>query len=153
MPSGYTAKTAFFGKLQSEEKSDELSVILQNEEGQDDFWNLCKSYAEIGLNAPKHRVPGTCEVQGVFQYTDVDNARDNTVNFIRKYGIKDKDKFFEFVKKLYIHAVEFNDTRHSGLVAPETTSMYGYAGTYYNFAQLPDDIFDRIKTDSLNELN
>ena len=72
MASGYTARTAFYNKLQSEKKTDELSAILRNEEAQDDFWNLCKSYAEIGMNAPKYRTPGTCEVQGVFQYTDVD---------------------------------------------------------------------------------
>lgn len=76
-----------------EEKTDELSAILRNEEAQDDFWNLCKSYAEIGMNAPKYRTHGTCEVQGVFQYTDVDNAKDNTVAFIRKYSINGKEDF------------------------------------------------------------
>lgn len=55
--------------------------------------------------------------------------------------------------KLIADAVEFDDARHSGLVAPETTSMSGYAGIYYNFSQLPDDIFDIIKTDSLDGLN
>lgn len=153
MASGYTARTAFYNKLQSEEKTDELSAILRNEEAQDDFWNLCKSYAEIGMNAPKYRTHGTCEVQGVFQYTDVDNAKDNTVAFIRKYSINGKEDFFDLVKRLYVHAVEFDDARHSGLVAPESTSMSGYAGMYYNFAQLPDDIFDIIKTDSLDGLN
>lgn len=37
MASGYTARTAFYNKLQSEEKTDELSAILRNKEAQDDF--------------------------------------------------------------------------------------------------------------------
>lgn len=149
----YAAKTAFLNKLQSEVKSDKLSYILQNTEGQDDFWKLCKSYAEIGLNAPKYRAPGTCEIQGVFQYTDIDNARDNTVEFIEKYNIDDREDFFNLVEKMYTHAVEFGDTRHSTLVNPETTSMSGYAGKYYNFAELPDDIFKDLKQKVLAKLS
>ena len=89
MSNGYNAKTAFINILQSEKISENLNVILQNTEAQDDFWNLCKSYAEIGLNAPKYRTPGTCDVQGVFQYADIDTAKDNTVEFIQKYNIDD----------------------------------------------------------------
>ena len=69
MSNGYTAKTAFINNLQAKKTSEKLNGILQNTEAQDDFWNLCKSYAEIGLNAPKYRTPGTCEVKGVFFVT------------------------------------------------------------------------------------
>lgn len=153
MSNGYNAKTAFINSLQSEKISENLNVILQNTEAQDDFWNLCKSYAEIGLNAPKYRKPGTCDVQGVFQYADIDTARDNTVEFIEKYNIDDREDFFNLVEKMYTHAVEFGDTRHSTLVNPETTSMSGYAGKYYNFAELPDDIFKDLKQKVLAKLS
>ena len=153
MSNGYNAKTAFINSLQSEKISENLNVILQNIEAQDDFWNLCKSYAEIGLNAPKYRKPGTCDVQGVFQYADIDTARDNTVEFIEKYNIDDREDFFNLVEKMYTHAVEFGDTRHSTLVNPETTSMSGYAGKYYNFAELPDDIFKDLKQKVLAKLS
>lgn len=111
MSNGYNAKTAFINSLQSEKISENLNVILQNTEAQDDFWNLCKSYAEIGLNAPKYRKPGTCDVQGVFQYADIDTARDNTVEFIEKYNIDDREDFFNLVEKMYTHAVEFGDRK------------------------------------------
>ena len=153
MSNGYNAKTAFINSLQSEKISENLNVNLQNTEAQDDFWNLCKSYAEIGLNAPKYRKPGTCDVQGVFQYADIDTARDNTVEFIEKYNIDDREDFFNLVEKMYTHAVEFGDTRHSTLVNPETTSMSGYAGKYYNFAELPDDIFKDLKQKVLAKLS
>lgn len=153
MSNGYNAKTAFINSLQSEKISENLNVILQNTEAQDDFWNLCKSYAEIGLNAPKYRKPGTCDVQGVFQYADIDTARENTVEFIEKYNIDDREDFFNLVEKMYTHAVEFGDTRHSTLVNPETTSMSGYAGKYYNFAELPDDIFKDLKQKVLAKLS
>ena len=100
MSNGYNAKMAFINSLQSEKISENLNVILQNTEAQDDFWNLCKSYAEIGLNAPKYRTPGTCDVQGVFQYADIDTAKDNTVEFIQKYNIDDVDEFFDLVEKI-----------------------------------------------------
>ena len=64
---------------------------------------------------------------------DVDNADD------------DVDEFFDLVEKMYIHAVEFNDNRHGGLVKPEPTSMSGFAGKYYNFAEMPDDVFEELK--------
>lgn len=153
MSNGYNAKTALINSLQSEKISENLNVILQNTEVQDDFWNLCKSYAEIGLNAPKYRTPGTCDVQGVFQYADIDTAKDNTVEFIQKYNIDDVDEFFDLVEKMYIHAVEFNDNRHGGLVKPEPTSMSGFTGKYYNFAEMPDDVFEELKKNSLDKLN
>ena len=153
MSNGYNAKMAFINSLQSEKISENLNVILQNTEAQDDFWNLCKSYAEIGLNAPKYRTPGTCDVQGVFQYADIDTAKDNTVEFIQKYNIDDVDEFFDLVEKMYIHAVKFNDNRHGGLVKPEPTSMSGFAGKYYNFAEMPDDVFEELKKNSLDKLN
>lgn len=149
----HTEKTAFINNLQAEKTSEKLNGILQNTEAQDDFWNLCKSYAEIGLNAPKYRTPGTCEVKGAFQYADIDNARDKAVEFIQKYNIADTDAFFDLVEKMYIHAVEFDDNRHGGLVKPESTSMSGFAGKYYNFAEMPDDVFEGLKKNSLDKLN
>lgn len=100
-----------------------------------------------------HRTPGTCDVQGVFQYADIDTAKDNTVEFIQKYNIDVVDEFFDLVEKMYIHAVEFNDNRHGGLVKPEPTSMSGFAGKYYNFAEMPDDVFEELKKNSLDKLN
>ena len=68
-------------------------------------------------------------------------------------GIFDVDEFFDLVEKMYIHAVEFNDNRHGGLVKPEPTSMSGFAGKYYNFAEMPDDVFEELKKNSLDKLN
>ena len=114
----HTAKTAFINNLQAEKTSEKWNGILQNTEAQDDFWNLCKSYADI-----------------------------------QKYNIADTDAFFDLVEKMYIHAVEFDDNRHGGLVKPESTSMSGFAGKYYNFAEMPDDVFEGLKKNSLDKLN
>lgn len=141
---------AFINSMQSEKTSEELNDILQNTEAKNDFWNLCKSYAEIGLNAPKYRIPGTCDVQGLFQYAVIDYTRDKTVEFIQKYDI---DDLFYLVEKMYTRVVEFNDERHSGLVKPESTSISGFAGKYYNFAELPDEVFEELKKNSLDRLN
>ena len=75
------------------------------------------------------------------------------MEFIQKYNIDDVDEFFDLVEKMYIHAVEFNDNRHRGLVKPEPTSMSGFAGKYYNFAEMPDDVFEELKKNSLDKLN
>ena len=36
----------------------------------------------------------------VFQYADIDTAKDNTVEFIQKYNIDDVDEFFDLVEKI-----------------------------------------------------
>lgn len=141
---------AFINSMQSEKTSEELNDILQNTEVKNDFWNLCKSYAEIGLNAPKYRIPGTCDVQGLFQYAVIDYTRDKTVEFIQKYDI---DDLFYLVEKMYTRVVEFNDERHSGLVKSESTSISEFAGKYYNFAELLDEVFEELKKNSLDRLN
>lgn len=110
------------------------------------FYELCQKYSDIALNAIKQRVPGTCDVQGCFQFTDIEAAKQATKDYVAEWEIKEIDVLLSLIHEYHSHAVAWDDKRTtSGRVLPENydyQSMYG--GKYFNFKRLPEDIWEEI---------
>ena len=115
-----------------------------------DFYEVCEKFADISLNATKYRVPGTCDVQGCFQFKDIEQAKHAAKMFYDDNSVQDIDEFLLAIKTMYRLAVDFNDSRSlGGVVKPESTvSSCGYFGTYYNFAEMPKNIWTDIEEET-----
>lgn len=110
------------------------------------FYELCQKYSDIALNAIKQRVPGTCDVQGCFQFTDIEAAKQATKDYVAEWEIKDIDVLLSLIHDYHSHAVAWDDKRMtSGRVLPENYDYQSmYAGKYFSFKRLPEDIWEQI---------
>lgn len=119
------------------------TVNIENTE----FYELCKKFADIGLNAPKRVVEGTCNVQGCFQDNDINIAVNETVFYIKHWKIIEIDLLFELINNMHSLAVDWDETRQKSAFIKSAGYNYngGYAGKLHNFSELPQDIFDKIK--------
>ena len=141
----HNSKEQFY-LLAEEFLSEELKRLLDSDNIKLEFYDLCKKFADISLNAPKIKDPKTGEVGGYFQNADISIAKEETTTFVKKYGIVDIDAFMESIHNLHGYAVEFDDVRAtSGFMQSESYNYNGgFFGIYYNFQQLPDDIWKTI---------
>lgn len=115
-----------------------------------DFYNVCEKFADISLNAPKYRVPGTCDVQGCFQFKDIERAKRSAKAFFADNSLKNVDEYMLAIRTMHRLAVDFNDSRClGGIVKPENTdSSYGSFGSYYNFAEMPSNIWQDVEKET-----
>lgn len=134
---------------------EELKQLLDSDDMKLEFYDLCKKFADITLNAPKRKDPKTGKLEGCFQYDDMDSAKEATVKFVKKYNIHHLDSFMESIYRLHGHAVEWDDARaKSGFVQAESYNYNGgFFGTYYNFQCLPDDIWKTICIEIIETIN
>ena len=144
---------SFYDRLGSVEiESDEIRKLLSAGK-QSGFYELCKIFVEIALNAPRIRKEGTCDVTGSFQFTDIENAKKAAKKYMVDHSLSDTEGLMNVVELMYEYAVEFGDERKSGIVRPEGYNYQpGFAGVYYNFAQIPDDIWRKIKSETIELL-
>ena len=110
------------------------------------FYELCQKYSDISLNAIKQRIPGTCDVQGCFQFADIESAKHATKNYVVEWEIKDIDTLLSLIHDFHSHAVAWDDKRTtSGRVLPENYNYQSiYGGKYFNFKELPEDTWESI---------
>lgn len=133
------AKESFYQKIYDLEiSSPEISALLKKEPQEDSqFFELCNHYVKIALNAPRYRVEGTCNVCGVFQEDDIDRAMYATDDYVKQHNIVDFSCLLSVIKKMHEYATTPEDGNKSALIMAES----GGFGMYYNFAQIPDDIW------------
>lgn len=134
---------------------EELEQLLDSDDKKDEFYSLCKKFSEISLNAPKFKDPKTGNVEGCFQYDDIDCAKEATMEFVKKYDIQNFDAFMESIHRLHGHTVDCYDNRaKSGFVQTDSSNYNGgFFGIYYNFQCLPDDIWETICAEIIEEIN
>lgn len=113
------------------------------------FYELCKKFSDIGLNAPKHVIEGTCDVQGCFQDNDINIAVSEAVSYIKDWKITEVDLLLELICNMHSLAVDWDETRQKSAFIKSAGHNYnaGYAGKLYNFSKLPKNIFDKICCD------
>ena len=113
------------------------------------FYELCQKYSDIALNAIKQRIPGTCDVQGCFQFADIEIAKRATKDYVVDREIEDVDTLLSLIHEFHSHAVAWDDKRTtSGRVLPENYNYQSiYGGQYFNFKELPEDIWGDIATE------
>lgn len=126
--------------------SDELNNVLVCDEVKIEFFTLCKKFADISLNAPKFKDEKSGEIAGYFQFSDIEKAKNAARDFYFKYQLNDIDGYMKTIHKVHRLAVEWDDERRkSGLVQSDTYNYgYGFVGRYYNFQELPEDLWLKI---------
>lgn len=119
-----------------------------------DFYELCSKFADIGLNAPKQADPVTCDVKAVFQFSDCNRAKAAFKEFTVIHHLLDIDGLLEAVRQMHHMAKAWDDTRcKGGIVLPKDyDEKPGFGGKYYNFCELPDDIWRNMADDIRKEL-
>lgn len=129
----------------------EIDIIIESDDGKIDFFDLCKKYEEIALNAPKFK-----DGDAVMQDVDINNAIEETKNFYHQYDITDKDALLAAIHMMYPYAREWGDGRASGSTVEwnDTTARRngGVVGTYYNFRKIPGNVWSSIKADAIKAL-
>ena len=136
----------FINRIKSDEHIKNMKIYGVLEENFEDFYSVCEKFVDIGLNAPKYRIPGTSDVQGCFQFEDIRKAKEAAKSFYVEKNITDVDEYMIAIENVYTLAVDFNDTRcQGGMVETENVDFsYGMFGKYYIFAEIPDDIWRDI---------
>lgn len=136
----------FFNEVKTNEQIKKMKIYDVLVSNCDEFYHVCEKFADIGLNAPKYRVPGTCNVQGYFQFEDIQKAKESAKNFYIEKDIHDVNEYLSAIENVYAYAVDFRDTRcRSALVKPQNADFSsGFYGKYHNFVEVPNDIWSDI---------
>ena len=87
------SKEQFYYSLSENERIKEMEIFNVLKEKYMDFYNVCEKFADISLNAPKYRVPGTCDVQGYFQFKDIERAKRSAKAFFADNSLKNVDEY------------------------------------------------------------
>lgn len=56
------SKEQFYYSLIENEVLRDMGIFYVLKDNYLDFYDVCEKFADISLNAPKYRVPGTCDV-------------------------------------------------------------------------------------------
>ena len=141
------------GEITSKELVDFISSCQgeSSEMNSSEFYELCSAFADISLNAPKLADSKTCDVQACFQYKDIEDAKVQFNNYVKKNELKDIGGILDAIGYMHSFAVAWDDPREkSGIVHPDGYDWNSaFAGKYYNFCELPDDIWQKIKNEIL----
>ena len=139
-------KNNFYSKIINNYPDSETAKILKDYPTCD-YYEICQSFLDIALNAPIIRNDdGT--LSGVFQYKDIDIAKQKTLDFLQKYNISNLDEFFKILENNYPYSASPSDNRRkSGMIKDEKFSSFGYMGTLYFFNHINDNIYSEIIKD------
>ena len=111
------------------------------------YFELCQSFLDIALNAQKikNQEGG---LSGVFQYSDINIAKQKAREFLSAHQIEDVDAFFALLEQQYPLTVSPDEKRQkAGLFHEENCNYVGYAGTFYDFTRISDDVFKKTVED------
>lgn len=140
----------FINTVKSNEEIKKMKIHDVLVDNCEEFYKVCEKFADIGLNAPKYRVPGTCDVQGYFQFGDIRKAKEIAKQFYMEKNIVDIEEYLMAIERVYTLVVDFDDDRcRGGMIRPEKADLsYGMFGKYYNFAEIADDVWEDIKKET-----
>lgn len=110
---------------------EEIRAIIIEKGEQSLFFELCKHFVDISLNAK--RIPlDNYELQGVFAEADIDCAVNEFVEFFTDNGLTNVEGLLETVKQMHLYAVEDNDSRIKSVrVGPRLDRDSRYAGKFF----------------------
>ena len=145
MPKIENAKEHFYSIMSEKIKNGFMKETSDISSPNSGFYELCKYYAEIGLNAPKRPADKDLNIEAFFQYGDLDKAVEETQTFICKYNVADVDGLLDCIKTMHSFAVEKDDTRPKSTVQLKDANWnQSRLGSYTIFSKLPDDLFEDI---------
>ena len=140
------SKQEFYSHLIKEYPNTETAkVIADNLDCE--YYGLCQSFLDIALNAPKF-IDENGSLAGVFQYADIDIAKEKALAFLTKFSINDVDEFFDILDKQYPFSSSPDDTRQkSAMIKSDNANYRGYIGTFYPLTHISDDVYRNIVDD------
>lgn len=126
--------------------NDELNVLLTNDKTKKEFFELCKKFEDIPLNADKFIGDEPGAITACFKFADIALAKEAAKSFYISYHIKNVDEYIESIHKLYPQAVEQDDDRQKSARTrnEDINHSLGYDGAYFNFRELPENEWGRI---------
>lgn len=134
-----------------------LSTKREEEQGNNSsgFYELCSKFSDISLNAPKYADPKTCDVQASFQFKDIDIAKEAFKQYVAENELNDYEGILEVIRVMHPFAVAWNDSRQKTAVVQPKNYQWDspFYGKYHNFCELPEDIWGKISSELLKELN
>lgn len=140
------SKQAFYSKLIKDYPDTETAkVIADNLDCE--YYELCQSFLDIALNAPKI-LDDSGNLTGLFQYADIDIAKEKAIAFLTKFSIRDIDEFFYILDIQYPFSLSPDDTRQkSAMIRNDNANYRGYIGTFYSLTQICNDVYSNIVDD------
>lgn len=146
----WNSKEQFYYSLIKNEEIKNMEIFDVIEENYLDFYDVCEKFADISLNALKYKVAGTCDVQGCFQFTDIERAKQCAKEFFDNKSLKNVDEYMLAISLMYRLAVDHNDARCLGAIVKSENkdSPIGSLSTYYNFAKIPSNIWQDIEKET-----
>lgn len=141
----------FIKKISEKYPDAEITKIL-SENPDCGYYELCQSYLDIALNAPKFMKENGA-LAGSFQYSDIDIAKEITIDFINRNHVQDLHSFFDILNYAYPNSVSKDDKRQRvAYVKNDKCSYIGYAGTLYTFTQISPEVYQKIVKELIEEI-
>ena len=90
-----------FSSVEDRIESNEIKQLVAEKQSESGLYELCKKFADIGINAPKQKVDKLGNVQGCFQFKDIEAAEQAFMSYIETYEIKDSEGLLQAVEELH----------------------------------------------------
>lgn len=133
-----------YAHVEQQYPNSEIALLIENNElcG---FRDVCQKFLDIALNAPKVKTDDR-KLAGVFQYSDINIAKEAATEFINKHNIQNINEFFSIIESEYPQSGAADDKRQkSGFLKEDNVGgVVGYAGTFYIFTRISDDVFQKV---------
>ena len=132
----------FYDELKAiDDVSENLGRYIVQDDFVQDIFDVCEKVSYIGINVPKIKDPQSTHVQASFQYEDIDNAIFYVTTFSTKYSDIAIPELLSTIRQLHRYAYSENKAGSvSGVVWNDSHSI----GSYNNFSELPEDIWQRF---------
>jgi len=143
------AREQFYNSIKDKSISQELKNIIEEKREDSGFFELCQTYADISLNAPKKVNRFSKTVQGCFLDEDVDEAKYATSKFVDQYEIKDIDGLLQSIELMHGLAVEWDDKRikMETIYSEQNHFTEPRIGMYYDYCRLPSNTWKSIENE------
>lgn len=126
-------------------KYTEMYQLLKERICYSEFYDLCKAFLDIALNASKIIDQENLSVQGCFQDSDINKTVSIVKQFINTFNIQKTDELLSVIRLFYPYAADFNDKRQQALkMYKNAPSNLPRVGVYINFCKLPENIWNEI---------
>lgn len=136
----------FYSRIALEHPESETAEIVAKNDDHG-FFELCQRFLDVALNAEKV-IDESGKLVGVFQYSDINTAKQATREFLSTHPIVDMDSFFAILEQYYPLSISPDEHRQkAGFYKEKNETCVGYAGTLYDFTQISDDIYKKIAED------
>lgn len=152
MPVYRNEKEYFWGQIENNteyNKFPEMYKLLNDRTCDEEFYHLCKNFIDIALNAPKFPNKENLTVEACFQYSDMDKAKRATQDFISKFNIQNIEELLTVIKMFYPYASNDNRAK-SGTLFKDSPYGSPNIGIYIDFCRIPDEIWNKLVEDILN---